>query len=54
MILLLGVPELMVMILYLKITGTFLLREGRCQYTLANVKQHHLQYKEPNFHEYFH
>ena len=33
-----------------KITGRFLLRECRCQYTLANIKQHQLQFKEPNFH----
>ena len=48
MTLLLGVPELMVMMLYLKITGGFLLGESRCQHTLANIKQRQLQFKKPN------
>ena len=48
MTLLLGEPELMVMILLLNVTGEFLLREKSCQYTLANTKQCHLYYKENN------
>ena len=50
MTLLLGAPELMVMILLLRMSRELLLKESRCQYTLANMKQRHLQFKELNFH----
>ena len=46
MTLLLSEAELMVMILLLNITGGFLLREKKCQYTLANPKLRHLYLKK--------
>ena len=46
MTLLLGEVELMVMRLLLNLTGGFLLREKKCQYTLANTKLRHLYFKK--------